>query len=1339
MRKRRWIWGISCLCISLLLCLSVLVYMKAQNARAEAGDTIPQENYAREKGTEDNPFVILEIVPYEGYAELGYLIAGCEPVDIAKLCKNPEPAIGLGTVKSIGGSTYTDKMFADEENIPEDWILVNSPLSIGGYYEKVKAGMGPLKKKGAEAYENVGDGNGDIIWVTTNDVTRESMSDADLNTVGNRIYTNRTDSSYYTIDWGNAKTRYKYVNYDDFMRNTLNVKGKEEIENYHIVVKTIRAKDLNKKLGWIDRADLISISPKEHVTQTKELWAQDRAGSSMIVADPPVNFEVTNDLNWAAVMKIFEKVNLTQDFAPIVLDWAVYNLPPGPSKDCNYNQVDYNGKKINTKAPAKLVPAYNNNVYRLSIMLKVMDPKAFYNRFLRTENGSTALIDSSGKYTIQTGDAQTYWNNYTFVMSKLDGTGSVEQDWKDMWNSPAQFDITLGNSNVSVNDRVYSYNGNNPLNQKFNTIGGDLNLGLKWLENYKKYLEDTGKPNTPATVLMYILGIGGSGSTQKETIRILDVEPSNDFKLDPVWFRNYYIPTFLGDIEIVEQNSQEFNGKIEDLRTEYDLIYFGLNVGGFKLTGGAPDYADAALDKKIYLSTGDKMPGEDWAANSNVSNKIRRVNWIKGHSGTTAADREIRLPGNDITKLRSQYLTEYLEAGYPILAEPDLYKSKLTMVDQNSNICKFFYGNTSNEKVINAGDTIAEKNKAVSLVNKYIFTMKPRIVFDSEDDKPGEYIGNETDGSIASGNYLKENKLLFKFRIEDGTNSKAKEYGAKLYADANADGKFADTVGDSEVIRELPGGLWADGRQNTMEKLVNDKLGALPWKLEIYEKNNPSVRYSVTGFSAIKRSNSEKQKIRVLQVNQDDGTYPSTFNLEKDISTGGKFKVYTENLNDYRFSVKTITITDFEKMYAINKFDKSTALTQINTDQLVKNYDMLIFGFADYYSDVSNVKGALDNVLYFIDYGKSVLFTHDVTSYDNISADGNNASSSTRNLKGSSFNTLFRGILSMDRFGIRRGENPSSYGEVSSDTMLKPTGTGTYWAQHGYTLCGAIRQVVKNTEMPYVNPVGGGVFKTRESNSLTTKAKKLNGGQITQYPYYIDDNLTVAKTHGQYYQLHMEDPGVVVWYTLAYDPGSPTSNVYEIMPGDASSNYYIYNKGNITYSGVGHSKLDGDMEVKLFVNTMVAAYKAALQPPAIEIVTPGVMKANDYGYYYFLNVDKSTSKVVGREIQEIDFKVTDVNLISQNMGGSVTLVSDSDVKYDIFDSAGNQVTSTVTGKDGVSVFTKLIAGDVYTIRYRTEDFNNISKRQLRIYVENEKGIANYMDVTFRERLLFDLD
>ena len=36
-------------------------------------------------GTKENPFFILEIVPYEEYGSFGYNIGGCEPTDVQKM------------------------------------------------------------------------------------------------------------------------------------------------------------------------------------------------------------------------------------------------------------------------------------------------------------------------------------------------------------------------------------------------------------------------------------------------------------------------------------------------------------------------------------------------------------------------------------------------------------------------------------------------------------------------------------------------------------------------------------------------------------------------------------------------------------------------------------------------------------------------------------------------------------------------------------------------------------------------------------------------------------------------------------------------------------------------------------------------------------------------------------------------------------------------------------------------------------------------------------------------------------------------------------------------------
>lgn len=116
------------------------------------------------------------------------------------------------------------------------------------------------------------------------------------------------------------------------------------------------------------------------------------------------------------------------------------------------------------------------------------------------------------------------------------------------------------------------------------------------------------------------------------------------------------------------------------------------------------------------------------------------------------------------------------------------------------------------------------------------------------------------------------------------------------------------------------------------------------------------------------------------------------------------------------------------------------------------------------------------------------------------------------------------------------------------------------------------------------------------SQSRTTK--KINDGLITTYPYGLNDIITVALTHNQYYTLDLEDADIIPWYNII------GSNRDE---NDSWNHYYTYSKGNITYSGTGHkggSDSFPDDEQKLFVNTMYRAFLGSNHAPEITIHTP---------------------------------------------------------------------------------------------------------------------------------------
>lgn len=134
--------------------------------------------------------------------------------------------------------------------------------------------------------------------------------------------------------------------------------------------------------------------------------------------------------------------------------------------------------------------------------------------------------------------------------------------------------------------------------------------------------------------------------------------------------------------------------------------------------------------------------------------------------------------------------------------------------------------------------------------------------------------------------------------------------------------------------------------------------------------------------------------------------------------------------------------------------------------------------------------------------------------------------------------------------------------------------------------------------------------------SRTTTAELLNKGQILIYPYNVYSQIKnnnglfkIASTHYQYFQIDMNadededgESDITVWLSLTDD--NDTTIEYDSAERDARNNYYIYTKGNVTYSGVGHSRINksgNDAEVQLYINTMIAAYQATAQNPEISI------------------------------------------------------------------------------------------------------------------------------------------
>ena len=935
---------------------------------------------------------------------------------------------------------------------------------------------------------------------------------------------------------------------------------------------------------------------------------------------------------------------------------------------------------------------YNNNMYKLAVMLFSMDSELFQRLYL---DGEDALIQKkeingveTGVFTAQTGDAQTYWSMFTFLPSDVDGR-VIGENWYHYWTKQDKWEKYMTAGNIStdenqgyLNGRLFVFKGDTTSTQAFGTGTVPASDPNSKFTDFKEFTGNDPKA-TPADAVRYILGYKTSKDHVDGELRILDIEPCYDRKNGYSLKKSYIqlmIPNFIGDIKITHMTTAEFIGSTEDLNSKYNMIYLGLDQGAYNLVEKDVTYKDAdgnvkwikenqtvwndtSMNGKIYFHTGDKMTSAEYSRSDGISRSVKFL-WA-GSGNNVIEDTTLRFPGNDITKIKKAELENFLHAGYPVVAVDDLYCLS-DKIDAGSNLADLVRESKREKK------TIYQTSDSNGLIAK-VKEVCPKITFTK---LPNEYQGttssggkNDTSVSVddSQANYLDvdgfgRSKLDFGFQVTDVPSA---QYQCKVYIDQNQDGKFEEGLADvdgsgdaddsddtGEVYYEGDVFTAGDGEQNiTPVKLSKLYFGLIQWKIVVYRKDNPDIHFTRTGCSVAKNQTGQKREIKVLQIMPDTDTNNKGYlNLHENTL----FTKYYNALNDYNITVVTTTVSKFQENYFGEKFvydysrdisaqkgNENPAKMSKKQKELYNTYNMFILGFGDTFHKVnmSNKNGAIDFLKYFIASGKSVLFTHDFTSMHNVHSGD----------FGYSANTYLRDVMGMNRYKAVSGKLTESERKellayqakhkydtmtqttVGSDGTLSTTALGntqgfTYyamkrlgWEKKNTDQIIPYRYMIrsyKNDE--YICGVNNNNVKLtgfNNNNDLTTRATKTNTGQITEYPFKIDETLKIASTHGQWYQLDMEDPEVTVWYCLSDnengDPcawagtasnGDGTGATYGASPNDAANNYYIYSKGNVFYSGVGHSTVDGDMEAKLFINTMIAAYRTTYEPPMVEIL-----------------------------------------------------------------------------------------------------------------------------------------
>ena len=604
----------------------------------------------------------------------------------------------------------------------------------------------------------------------------------------------------------------------------------------------------------------------------------------------------------------------------------------------------------------------------------------------------------------------------------------------------------------------------------------------------------------------------------RDTITILEIEPTNNFKLTEKSNATSGEEDFVKQVNgkkivVIHMTMAEYISKVEQVNGKYDVVVIGSYSGSYT--------APFTNDEPGYLPFGKEVYG------INRTTLGMKNNYVLSKDNNTYIE---YYSENDITNKRANEILEFINSGQ--LAYIDT-KALVNNTKINNN-----FGSLNNSNLIKTSNT----NITVSnIVNKYISTTnKPKY-------RP--ILTVNTKPATTGG----DRNINFTYNLNTENDNSVT---VNLYLDLNGDGLFKDKELVKSVAVTPTNGQLTNG--TISYNLQKEFVGRLDWKLEVVTQDNVKAYeqgyadYGVVGTIPV---------IRVLQIAPNGNIL--------DLSADSGINSLIRQVGDYTIHIDKKSVDYFNT-------NAGSAL------KLNGNYDMVILGFEDSFGSEDLSPNAIAELKSFINTGQSVMFTHDTLTYRILPNIDINTTSSKN------MTHAFRDILGQARY------KDVQYNSSEADIYRKyNVTTGAYES----------RQIPHDTSSSSSKITYGntdGILKMFDSNSnagsysgASNSVYKINNGLINEYPFSIGD-ISVADTHYQWYQLNLEDEDVVPWYTL-----KPNGNGYNQY--DARNYYYTYSKGNLTYSGTGHSNGFTTDEKKLFVNTMVKASRGANHAPTIQV------------------------------------------------------------------------------------------------------------------------------------------
>jgi len=950
--------------------------------------------------------------------------------------------------------------------------------------------------------------------------------------------------------------------------------GNSDMTN-KILVKSVAASSVTMEM--VDSAAMVYINPGYHSTKFYEaynLMAQYSNGNTKVS-------KKYNSVNTDSNRAKFNQNNIS---AQVALEIYIRSEEHGLAVVYDNSQTVWS----NT--------SQNDNYSKLGQLLFDIEPDTFATEYAsQCASGIYSGIKGSiGVYNsvlqIKRNSANVNWDCYMFVE-----------------NNTPQYPYFNGGTRNSIylNQNVLSYSGYNLMDMLF--LGGgstktDSDSGTHFDIARSLYGTNSKGELTYTSMTRYIIGDSPS-KEDFDQINVLEIEPCGDYTYNnfdgAIKIANYFgyntklltQQNWTDHVNVRAVASNGFNGMNEDLAEKYDLIIVGSNN----------------LDGKLLSPS-----------TSTYSSKGAEINIVNLNVKT-------RYSGNDFTQKSATKVIDYAKTGKPIVLSKDLYFGS-SKIDSSSNIYNLSIVKLRPNLVaagVSDSNLMDEPDNGDSF--RYLKRMvKPVIAI--TDNLKVKYNGDIATTTVSADSL---SNLDFYGRI--GTNSNT--YNLVVSVDKNGNGLFATESSDdlNEVFYRGNVTTASDGSFSVKLQLPESLRGYVAWKAVVKDVSTGLSSEDLGGF-VIEVREGDVKTVNLLQIlPETTADRPITLNMKTNTQFSKLF-VSAESASGIKINVTTITTRELENMYK-----NGNNYISYDSNNLLKNYSMIVFGFADSYGldDISNDNGALNNIYDYIKKGNSVLFVHDTMSYSAYSDGSTDGNGNTIFEKGRTINpggtggfqltSKFRYIIGADRYGASLGKSGSSdYVQGLSNEFL---------IKYGRTNENKSYSIFRNIT-PYTTDV------------ITDSVNQLNQGQVTEFPYNISPRLSISPTHAQWFQLdldsqHDNSDDVVVWYTLGPTSTSGYSNsiYYDYTGEDALNSYYIYSKGNVTYTGAGHSTVNQDGELKLFVNTVIRAILSGNSQPVIKVNNASIKSE---GIYELFSRDNTKLPI-------IKFTATDQDL-SKNTG-----------------------------------------------------------------------------------------